>query len=395
MNYSLFFALLSICSRGLAECFLPKSLSYLASLGSFFFFVICFYASCRPVLVLRPAAIIISIAFVISSIASLLFTLADGADSAYGFYLAYPIAISFFFLMFYSIKVKSVDLRKVERAVSALVLVLFVMATLQEFKVIDLPGATPAYGLPVDLARPSSLTGSYLHYPLIMVMLGVFLQAINQRVTFVSLIAFSSVFLAFSRSGMMLVFAHFSFLIVYNILTNGFRFSLKGLLVFYFSLLTGIVAMVASGFLELFIERISSSFDQQGVGNDDRIEAWRHGLEVFSSGDWWFGNNFGIATNLTANLVGADSYVVESAVLQNLINFGIVGSIIFFCFFGYMYFFSKERVFRFFLLAFIFQSLVYQSTEVLPFILGVLFLRSLDIQRPASFRASVEAMRQE
>ena len=140
--------------------------------------------------------------------------------------------------------------------------------------------------------------------------------------------------------------------------------------------------------MELFWERLSSSFDEKGVGNDERINAWRHGVEVFSDSELWFGSNFGGATNLTSNLIGVESYVVESGVIQNLINFGIVGTLVFFLFFAYMYFYSRERIFRFFLLAFFFQSFVYQSTEVLPFILGVLFLRSIDLQSVRRYAAT-------
>lgn len=388
MNYPLFFALLSICSRGLAECFLPKSLAYLFSLAGFFLGGVLFYCSCRPVLLFKPKVLLISTAFIISAICSLLFTLAGGADPAYAYYLVYPVAISSSFLVFYSLRLANVDLKRVEKSVSVLVLLLFVVATVQEFKFIDLPGATPAYGLPVDLARPSSLTGSYLHYPLVMVMFGIFIQALNQRLTLFSLLAFASVFLAFSRSGMILVILHFTFLLAYKFLSESFRFSLKGVLVSFMGFFVFSGLLLISGFLELFWERLSSSFDEKGVGNDERINAWRHGVEVFSDSELWFGSNFGGATNLTSNLIGVESYVVESGVIQNLINFGIVGTLVFFLFFAYMYFYSRERIFRFFLLAFFFQSFVYQSTEVLPFILGVLFLRSIDLQSVRRYAAT-------
>lgn len=355
MNYPLFFALLSICSRGLAECFLPKSLAYLFSLAGFLGGGVLFYCNCRPVLLFKPGVLLISTAFIISAICSLLFTLMGGADPAYAYYLVYPVAISSCFLIFYSIRLANVDLKRIEKSVSVLVLLLFVVATVQEFKFIDLPGATPAYGLPVDLARPSSLTGSYLHYPLIMVMLGVFIQALNQRLTFFSLLAFASVFLAFSRSGMMLVIVHFAFLLIHRFLSDSFRFTLKSVLVSFMVFFAFSGLLLISGFLELFWERFSSSFDEEGVGNDERINAWRHGLEVFSDSELWFGSNFGRATNLTSNLIGVESYVVESGVVQNLINFGIVGTLVFFFFFGHMYFFFQRACIQVFSFSILFS----------------------------------------
>lgn len=46
----------------------------------------------------------------------------------------------------------------------------------------------------LNLNRPSSLTGSYLHYPLLMVVLGCFLYSVRGKLTFPAVLAFGSVF---------------------------------------------------------------------------------------------------------------------------------------------------------------------------------------------------------
>lgn len=383
MNWALFFALLSICSRGGFEIVMPKPVAYLASLLGFYVGVLWFYLGNRMVFRARLPVLFLSLVFIFTSFISLFITFIDTTDLIYAVYIVYPIVITFSFFVFYSVRCEGMVLREIERSITVLILVLFSLATLQEFKLIDLPGATPAYGIPGNLVRPSSITGSYLHYPLIMVMLGVFLQVLKQRLSLVTLVAFASVFLAFSRSGMMLVLSHVALLMAHVLFTGRLRLSHKRLIYALLMLVAATVVLIMTGLVDILWARATSALDTQGIGNDDRIAAWTYGINVISDSNLLFGSNFGKATNLTANLTGAESYVVESGILQNMINFGFVGSLVFFGLFAYMYQVSSERYFRFFLIAMLLQSLVYQSTEVLPFILGVMFLRSLAISPSA------------
>ncbi len=356
---------------------MPKPLAYLASLLGFYVGVLCFYLGNGITFRARMPVLFLSLAFIFTSFISLSITLSSTPDLLYAVYVVYPVAIAFSFFVFYSVRCEGLVLREIERSIAVLILLLFILATLQEFRLIDLPGATPAYGIPGNLARPSSITGSYLHYPLIMVMLGVFLQVLKQRLSFVTLIAFASVFLAFSRSGMMLVLAYIALMMAHVLLTGRLRLSYRRLIYALLMLVVVVVILIITGLADILWARAVSALDTQGIGNDDRIAAWAFGMKVISESNLLFGSNFGMATNLTANLAGAKSYVVESSVLQNMVNFGFVGSLVFFGFFIYMYQISPERYFKFFLVSVLLQSLVYQSTEVLPFILGVMFLRSL------------------
>lgn len=379
MAYSLFFAVLMLCSRGAAEVFFPKSIAYLVSVLGFSVGLLFYYTARSPYFSFKPIVLLVSLAFLSASIASLLVSLASGLDVSYSYYFIYPLVVSLSFLIFFSVKLFNYNSVEITGSISLVVVLLFVVAIFQQFRLIELPGATPAYGISEHLVRPSSLTGSYLHYPLVMVLLGVVLHSAHKRLNIYSLLAFSSAFISFSRSGMMLVIIYFSYVSAANFLSSHVRLNLRKIIFYTFIAIAFLVALGGVGFLDLVADRLFSSFNKEAVGNNERINAWLRGLEVVANSNFLFGSNFGAATNLTSNLVGADSYVVESGVIQNLINFGALGTILFYSFFAIMFFSSKDVFFRAFFFAFFFQSFIYQSTEVLPFIIGSILFRALSL----------------
>lgn len=388
MNWPFFLCLLSICSRGGLEMIVPKSLAYAISILGFFGFLLWFYIDGKAMLKIRIPVFLVSLVVMLASLLSLLSAQINGLESIYSIFIVYPIVIVGSFLIFYSVTPTYISRPGVEMAVTCLIIILFVMAMLQQFKIIDLPGATPAYGIPGDLARPSSLTGSYLHYPLVMVLLGVFLQSLKQKTSLVAILAFSSVFVAFSRSGMMLVATHCLLIFLYGVFNDTLRFRVRSIMISLITIVVVLFISIWTGFAQVLFSRIISSFDVQGIGNGDRIAAWEHGLRVISESNLLFGSNFGMATNLTSNLVGAHSYVVESSFLQSLINFGIFGTLAFIAMFVFMALSLREIYMKLFFISVFLQSMIYQSTEVLPFILGLMLLSSLPnmVERPFSVR---------
>lgn len=374
MYFSLFFALLALVSRGSFELFFPKSLSYFLSLSIFCFFITAFFLRRKTEL---SVSFVLSLLGLFFLILSLLSFLVSGMDIRYSIYLVYPLTIVLFIYLFYSLRVTTIDRRKLLNTVTFLIYVLFIAALLEQLHLIVFPGATLTLG---SIVRPPSLTGSYLHYPLVMVLFGVIVHSLSGKLTQASIIAYSSVFIAFSRSGMMLVILIFTLMFLHYFFLGKVKIKAKSLtlgIVFIF-----MIFLLASfyGVIDLIIDRLFSSIDLQGAGNAGRLEAWAHGLKMFLNSNLFLGGYFGKSTNLTANLSGAQVIVVESGLLQSLLNFGLLGTVGFYLFFVYMFYKSVFPVQKYFLIAFFFQSFVYQSIEVLPFIVGLFLLYPLTIE---------------
>lgn len=380
MYYSFFFAILFLFSRGGLEVFLDKKIAYMLSFLCFFVFLLIFAFKVKSRFKIKKSVLVLSFSFIVSSFFSVLFSYLNGIEVIYFSYMVYPLFISLFFLFCMCFDFRFVVKDKLFFSISLIVYVLFFMALMQQIKIIELPGSTPLYDFPLNLNRPSSLTGSYLHYPLLMVVLGCFLYSVRGKLTFPAVLAFGSVFVAFSRSGMMLVTLIFFFQFVRQFLVVRFALDLKQ----YLKLMAFIVAflffsMYFSDLLINMVQRFLSSFDAQGVGNDERIRAWLVGIKLAFDGNFIFGDKFGTVTNLTGNLFGSESTIVESGLLQNIINFGLIGTVIFYSFLIYIFIKVRLSLEKCFIIAFIFQSLIYQSTEVLPFITCVFLLVPLSL----------------
>jgi hypothetical protein len=202
-----------------------------------------------------------------------------------------------------------------------------------------------------------------------MVVLSVAVHSLRGKITFPSLLGYVSVFVSFSRSGMMLVSFIFFFIIINAIL----HFKIIRMKYLLYTVLISIVllaGLVYFGLFDLIIGKMFSSVDQTDGGNSERIRLWYVGLDLLSNSNLLIGEHFGEITNLTANLSSGNSIVVESGVLQNLLNFGLLGTLFFYALLFNLLVKIQSKQFKFFLIAFMAQSFVYQSTEVFPFIIG-------------------------
>ncbi|MCC4275241.1 O-antigen ligase family protein [Marinomonas communis] len=237
------------------------------------------------------------------------------------------------------------------------------VASLEQLGLIVMPGSSYSeYGA----ARPASITGSYLHYPLIIVMISIFLYSWKKKVDFVVVVGFLAPFIAFSRSGMVLVVVSCFFIFFHG---GGVK-----------KMIFLLVAILFSCFFFMvenpFSQRFMSIFDFSEAANNSRIYLWVQGIYQYANSPVFFGGYFGEVTNLTANFTESDPYVVESGVLQLLLNFGLLGLILVF----WMYFSFYPHVGRSekaFIIAFFIQSFVYQSIEVVPLILGLFLFLSV------------------
>lgn len=225
------------------------------------------------------------------------------------------------------------------------------------------------YGTFGDRARPSGLTGSFLHYPLVLAVLGIIIFGawVRQRSTLLlvaTALVLYGILTSYSRSGMMILVLT----IVIAVLTGPTVATrvVSGLgLVF----VSAFVLLAFSG--NPVLDRALSSIDLDAAGNGVRLRQWVGGVTSWFDSTLFFGSYTGLVTNISRNFGDASWFgVVESSLLQQLLNLGIVGTIA-----TYWLLVSVARAvprrdtwIRAGVTACILQTLIYQSIEVLPYI---------------------------
>lgn len=119
----------------------------------------------------------------------------------------------------------------------------------------------------------------------------------------------------------------------------------------------------------IFITRIFSAVEIDSSGNFGRINNWQHGIDAFLNSYFILGTYTGMVTNSTANFDLGESFIVESGLLQQLDNFGVLGALFYYALLILLTYTinAKFSFFRAILIAAILQTFVYQSIEVLPF----------------------------
>lgn len=215
--------------------------------------------------------------------------------------------------------------------------------------------------------RPSSLTGSYLHYPLCAAVLtfvfaAVFAASRKRAYGLLALLGGAAVVVSYSRSGMMIIGVG---LLLVGVLSPGSGAKLRAA---YVLAVAGLVAFLTLGD-SAYADRAFSALSIDGAGNEIRVERWQHAFDLWFDSPLLIGSYTGEITNVTANLAGVESTVVESGTLQQLLNFGLLGVV--------AYYVVMARTvaavrpahawLRAGLVACILQTAVYQSIEVLPF----------------------------
>lgn len=217
--------------------------------------------------------------------------------------------------------------------------------------------------LPADnsfLKRPSSVTSSYLHYPIIIstisiVFLYIYVRnnAVNNLYLILFLIGLSVVFIAESRYGMLqIILGIFILLCKKRIWT----FFLVSFLIATLCLLDNDIK-----------ERLLNAYSINSIGNNDRLNTWFLMLDKISILDFVLGRNFGIfsnSINLFPNLINVNVVVTESSLLLLILNFGIIGGLFCLYIIGKLY---TNNLLIFFIL--IIPSIFYQSIETIPYIL--------------------------
>lgn len=287
-------------------------------------------------------------------------------------------------------------------ATATTVLLLVGIAMLEQGGAITMPGAANIYGI----VRPASITGSKQHYAIAIALLAFvcmewYWQTGQRRYLLSAAIGAVGSGLSLTRSGPMIV----GIGIVY-VMWRTLSFRLRGILVrrngrgqlqhagsalptigmlalrsqrrrrrviWMFSvvmLVSGITIMGENIQAAPYIERILSSVDLEAAGNTGRVKAWLFGYRLWRETSLVVGQYTGIVTNATNRLTAVDSYIVESSVVQQLLNFGMVGVVLYYA----MWFRLLKTVQSSHLwlraagVGGLVQSFVYQSIETVPFI---------------------------
>lgn len=260
-----------------------------------------------------------------------------------------------------------------------------------------LPGSSPEFFLP----RPASLTGSYLHYPLIVSMtVFIALEAYavyRRKIYLVSAFAFVvAIFLSLSRSGMFIVI--FGLMLYYLrkavFFVSSFRLMVPKKFFFLISfslMLLPIVLLQAvsasdENLAKVVLERFFTAGSVESAGNTERVEQWVRGLELWGDTNLFIGEYFGIVTNSSKNILGEDSFIVESGLIQNLLNIGLLGVIIYYALMLLMLnnIGPSYKYLKFGFLAAVAQTFFYQSNEVIPYLCMLVVIplvsRHLDVE---------------
>jgi hypothetical protein len=246
------------------------------------------------------------------------------------------------------------------------VLTLFAIMQQLRAEFIIFPGQTADFGL----VRPQSITGSYLHYPLL---LGIVTSAafirFYREIKLKSFIIFFYFFLCLittlSRSGMLIVFV----VILYSVFKN---LNVKT----FFILILGLAVIVVLGLMfssvsDVIVSRIGGSADLGSAGNDSRFVIWNRATEMMSGINIFLGSYFGLVTNSAPDEIKVG--VVESSLLQQILNLGLIASVLY-----YIILFRIKNIispaYRIILFACLAQSLIYQSIEVIPYLFFMITL---------------------
>jgi hypothetical protein len=190
-----------------------------------------------------------------------------------------------------------------------------------------------------------------------------------------TIISFLSVFISLSRSGSMIIILGviiYLFIRMFNYGRKNIRINIIIFMIFSVILIVALLIVLIFN-QNIYINRILSSLNFNSLGNPGRITAWRNGLNLWIKSDIFFGSQTGLITNISKNFNVTNSTVVESSFIQQLLNFGLVGTLSFY----YIWYIvilkinKKHLWLKSGLLAALLESFVYQSIEVFPFMVFI------------------------
>ncbi len=386
LNASFALCVLTATSRGFFEFVGGKQLGYATQLGFALLFVVTLFLSRHRETVphFKQNAILIYALFMVSFASAVYVTMTKSYFASVTYVLVMGIYYSFYFV-FSSFRFNAVGKIRCTLWLGIVGLILVVVATLQQRnQLLDVFPGSDLASLDGNV-RPSSLTGSYLHYPLAIALISFFLieayaQSKSKIVLSVALVLVVAVVVSYSRSGAMILVLS---LCAYFGITPSVSNRLKAL----FFAVCGLPLVLLVFQDNPYTTRIMSSVQAGGAGNATRLEQWNTAIHMWLSSPLLIGSYTGMVTNITKNVGNAETTVVESGMLQQLLSFGLIGVILFYAMFVCSYrSISKDHTWiRAIVVGAVAESFIYQSIEVFPFmlILALAPLYSYHLQRRA------------
>jgi hypothetical protein len=362
--------------RGLFEAVGPKIVAYLIQSAAL---VACaayvfFKGPLKP---FGGARVVSAMVFVLTVLLSLMLTSFTYADLLPSYFFSAFILFVYLGVMIVGVSEGEFSIRGLELGLLLLASIMFVVAQLQQLGVINyflLPGNSYLYGSTI---RPASLTGSYLHYPLLMaflafVALEVYFKHKGYLALAASAISFIAVGLSFSRSGYLMIIIA-GLYCVRSFLNLAKLNSLQvALLLFAIPLFLSSLMLLP----EVITDRLLKISDTTEYGNSERIDDWLNAFELWMGTHIVVGEYLGYASNTATNLSYTPISIPESSVLTMLLNLGLLGLI---SMYANLFMLGLAIDARYVYLRGIFwgaliQSFVYQSIEVFIFIFFMMLL---------------------
>lgn len=381
---ALFFcAFLSLCVRGLYEVTIGKVLAYGAQVGLWSLLLFSSVAMFRyRTTYLLSLGIVLTFLFGVSAMISSIWTLEVASSSAGVIATLINVYLLLLFVAGYGFQTDAFTAKPIvlSMALAGILLPIVGVVQLAQLPIFELPGRS--------LLRPPSLTGSYLHFPLLCGLLAVFLlegaKALRWRFLYaISFLCLIGVVVSGGRSGTLVLFGTLGLYGLYEFNKRPATMKLKfGLYALAAVLIFSAFFAVAYQFVPT-LQRISRLWDLQEGANSLRVLIWTGMYNYWRATNLWFGEFAGLVGNTTSNVSGNGSgevngagLVAESGVLEQLMNFGALGLISFYAVMLLTYrAIEKDCTFlRALFVSAMLQTLVYQSTEVLPYMAMLAFL---------------------
>lgn len=380
----LFCGFLSLCVRGVYEVTVGKVLAYGVQVGlwSLVLFSSVTMFRYRPTNLLG-LGVVLTFIFGLSAMVSTIWTL-DVAHFQGG--LIATVINVYLLLLFvagYGFKSEAYSAKPivVSMAIAGILLPVVGLLQLTQIKIFELPGRS--------LLRPPSLTGSYLHFPLICGLLAIFLlesaKALRWRFLYaISFLCLIGVVISGGRSGTLVLVGTLGLYVLFEFAKRPAATKLKFGGYALVATLVSIGLFAAAYQYVPTLQRISRLWDLQEGANSLRVLIWTSMYNYWRTTNLWFGEFTGLVGNTANNVNGNNDiaevtgagFVAESGVLEQLMNFGVIGFISFYAVMLLTYrAIEKECTFlRGLFISAMLQTSVYQSTEVLPYMAMLAFM---------------------
>jgi hypothetical protein len=378
---------LVLCStRGVLEFAIGKNAAYLVQVGGIVLLLAGYVSPAALSAYFRREGtvslwLLVGLGF--SIVVSILITLAQTGTLGASYFFLFVFTVFVYFYSVSNYKRRFIRPRLAYAGVIGVALLQAAVGFAQQRSVfpLDLPGAT--YGF--DNLRVPGLTGSYLHYPLFVAVVASlcgadYLRSKRPGSALACIVLTACIFSALSRSGMLIILGTFGFAFLrepLRFLARHARLLITAALVSTAMIVLG--GASGHGVMGEGAQRMAGATNLQSDGNDARTEAWDKAVSLALPVNAIAGSYFGLVTNSASDELKEQYGIVESSLLQQVLNIGVLGSIFYFgLLISLTKLVSRESRLTSCIWAALFQTLFYQSIEVIPFVFILMTLPVFD-----------------